>query len=178
MRDQLADATAAMVAEYSGKPIVVVGDYNAAASSIDRATNKMYPYDENVNALTNLLTRLSFTDLHRQKFKTQRHYTWNNTTGSRSPIDVVYANAAAFTMMGGPKQYKSSIGNTAGPLGTDHSPIFTTFKAPLASPNDGSLPLVFSPPQLRRRDGDSMHANRTNIMIYWYITVTIHNYTT
>ena len=73
MRDQLADATAAMVAEYNDKPIIVVGDYNAAASSIDRATNKMYPYDEDVNALMNLLTRLSFTDLHRQKFKTQRH---------------------------------------------------------------------------------------------------------
>ena len=58
----------------------------------------------------------------------------------------MYANAAVFTMMGGPTQYKFSIGNTAGPLGTDHSPIFTTFRAPLASPNDGSLPLVFSPP--------------------------------
>ena len=96
MRDQLADATAAMVAEYNGKPIIVIGDYNAAASSIDRATNTMYPYDKDVNALTNLLARLSFTDLHRQKFKTQRHYTWNNTTGSRSRIDVImYANAAA-----------------------------------------------------------------------------------
>ena len=123
-----------------------IGDYNAAASSIDRAANKMYPYDENVNALTNLLARLSFTDLHRQKFKTQRHYTWNNTTGSRSRIDVMYANAVTFEMMGGPKQYKFSIGNMAGPLGTDHSPIFTTFRAPLASPNDGSLPFVFSPP--------------------------------
>ena len=72
MRDQLADATAAMITEYNDKPIIVVGDYNAAASSIDRATDKMYPYDENVNALTNLLTRLSFTDLHRQKSKTQQ----------------------------------------------------------------------------------------------------------
>ena len=146
MRDQLADATADMVAEYSGKPIIVVGDYNAAASSIDRATDKMYPYDENAKALTNLLTRLSFTDLHRHKYKIDRHYTWNNTTGSRSRIDVMYANSAVFGMMGGPKQYKFSIGNTAGPLGTDHSPIFATFRAPLASPNDGSLPLVFSPP--------------------------------
>ena len=50
MRDQLAEATAAMIAEYKGKPIIVVGDYNAAASSIDRATDKMYPYDENVMA--------------------------------------------------------------------------------------------------------------------------------
>ena len=128
MRDQLADATAAMIAEYNDKPIIVVGDYNAAASSIGRATDKIYPYDEDANALTNLLTRLSFTDLHRQKFKTQRHYTWNNTTGSRSRIGVMYANAAIFAMMGGPKKYKFSIGNTAGPLGTDHSPIFTTTK--------------------------------------------------
>ena len=40
MRDQLADATAAMIAEYNDKPIIVVGYYNAAASSIDRATDK------------------------------------------------------------------------------------------------------------------------------------------
>ena len=106
----------------------------------------MYPYDENVNALANLLARLSFTDLHRQKFPNQRRYTWNNTTGSRSRIDAMYANAATFEMMGGPTQYKFSIGNTAGPLGTDHSPIFTSFRAPLASPNDGSLPVVFPPP--------------------------------
>ena len=58
----------------------------------------------------------------------------------------MYANLAAFGMMGGPKQYKFPIGNTAGPLGTGHSPIFTAFRAPLASPNDGSLPFVFSPP--------------------------------
>ena len=146
MRNQLADATAAVIAEYSGKPIIAIGDYNAAASSIDRATNKMCPYDEDVNALTTLLTRLSFTDLHRQEFPHQRHYTWNNTAGSRSRIDLMYANAATFEIMGGPKQYKFSIGNTPGPLGTDHSPIVTNFRAPLASPNDGSLPIVFSPP--------------------------------
>ena len=46
MCDQLVDATAAMIAEYSGKSIITIGDYNAAASSIDRATNKMYPCDE------------------------------------------------------------------------------------------------------------------------------------
>ena len=40
IRDQLADATAAMIAEYSGKPIIAIGDYNAAASSIGRATKK------------------------------------------------------------------------------------------------------------------------------------------
>ena len=77
MRDQLATATAAMVAEYDGKPIIAVGDYNAAASPIDRATGKMYPYDEDLNALTNLLARHSFVDLHRQYFPHQRHYTWN-----------------------------------------------------------------------------------------------------
>ena len=59
MRDQLADATAAMVAEYSGKPIIVIGDYNAAASSIDRAANKMYPY-ENVPISTDRSELLLF----------------------------------------------------------------------------------------------------------------------
>jgi hypothetical protein len=57
MCDQLVDATAAMIAEYSGNPIIAIGDYNATASSIDRATNKMYPYDEDGNAFTNLLTK-------------------------------------------------------------------------------------------------------------------------
>ena len=41
---------------------------------------------------------------------------------------------------------RNYIGNTAGPPVTDHSPIFTTLRAPLASLNDGSLPFVFSPP--------------------------------
>ena len=41
---------------------------------------------------------------------------------------------------------KSAIGKTPGPLGTDHSPMFVRFSSPIAHPNDGSLPTVYSPP--------------------------------
>jgi hypothetical protein len=47
--------------------------------------------------------------------------------------------AAAMTQM-------SSIGKTPGPLGTNHSPVFARFCSPIATPCNGSLPAVFSPP--------------------------------
>ena len=81
-------------------------------------------------------------------------------------------------MMGRPKQYKFSIGNTAGPLGTDHSPIFTNFRAPLAYPRMAdhcpSCSLLLQPHQ---QNGVLIHTNRTNITTYWYTTETIHKYT-
>ena len=40
----------------------------------------------------------------------------------------------------------SAIGKTPGPLGTDHSPMFTRFSSPIATPSDGLLPTIFSPP--------------------------------
>ena len=45
MRAQLAEALTQIVQEYSGKPFMVVGDYNAAASPEDRGTGKLLPYD-------------------------------------------------------------------------------------------------------------------------------------
>ena len=40
----------------------------------------------------------------------------------------------------------SAIGKTPGPLGTNHSPMFTRFSSPIATPSGGSLPTIFSPP--------------------------------
>jgi hypothetical protein len=53
--------------EYDGKPLIIVGDYNAAASPEDRGTGKLLPYGTVPDALTIVLTRLSLIDVHRQK---------------------------------------------------------------------------------------------------------------
>ena len=58
----------------------------------------------------------------------------------------MYADTKALEMAGGVNDVLSSIGKTPGPLGTDHSPVFARFRSPVATPCDGSLPTVFSPP--------------------------------
>ena len=146
IRAQLAAAMAQVHQTYSDIPMLVVGDLNAAASSDDRGSDGLTPYDRETDALTNVLTRLSFTDVHRHKFPPSRHYTWSNSRGHKSRIDAVYANAHALTMAGGVHSFKSSIGNSPGPLGTDHSPVFARFRSPMATPSDGSLPMAYSPP--------------------------------
>ena len=67
MRAQLAEALTQIAQEYTGKPFMVVGDYNAAASPEDRGTGKLLPYDTAPDALTVVLMRLSLTDIYRQK---------------------------------------------------------------------------------------------------------------
>ena len=146
MRAQLAEALTHIVHEYKDKPLMVVGDYNAAASPEDRGTGELLPYDTAPDALTMVLTRLSLVDIYKQKFPTSRHYTWSNSRGSKSRIDAVYANQKALDTAGGIGNVMSAIGTTPGPLGTDHSPMFTRFSSPIATPSDGSLPTVFSPP--------------------------------
>ena len=146
MRAQLAAAMTQVAHEYAGTPMLVVGDFNSAASPDDRGTGKLLPYDQVNDALTNVLTRLSFTDIHRHKFPPERHYTWSNSEGRKSRIDAVYANEQALEMAGGVTDFLSSIGKTPGPLGTDHSPVFARFRSPVATPCNGSLPTVFSPP--------------------------------
>ena len=75
MRAQLATAMTQIAGEYAGTPMLVVGDLNSAASPDDRGTGELLPYDRVNDALTNVLTRLSFTDVHRHKFPSERHYT-------------------------------------------------------------------------------------------------------
>jgi len=77
---------------YAGKPLLVVGDLNAAASPEDRGTGKLLPYDKEGDALTNVLTRPSLTDVHKQKFPTPRHYTW------RACLSVAGASVSATTV--------------------------------------------------------------------------------
>ena len=89
---------------------------------------------------------LSLTDVHRHKFPHSKDYTWSNSTGHKSRIGAVYANGVALDKAGGIKNVMSAIGKTPGPLGTDHSPMFTRFSSPVAHPNDGLLPTVYSPP--------------------------------
>ena len=146
MRAQLAAAMTQIAGEYSGTPVLVVGDFNSAAPPVDRGTGNLPPYGQVDDALTNVLTRLSFTDVHRHKFPPARHYTWSNSEGRKSRIDAVYANGHALDMAGGVPSFLSSIGSTPGPLGTDHSPVFARFCSPVATPCNGSLPTVFSPP--------------------------------
>ena len=67
MRAQLAAALTQIVQKYSGKPLMVVGDYNAAASPEDRGTGELLPYDTVPDAPTVVLTRLSLIDIHKQK---------------------------------------------------------------------------------------------------------------
>ena len=66
--------------------------------------------------------------------------------GQKTRIDAVYANDVALDKAGGVTSMMSAIGKTPGPLGTDHSPMFVRFSSPIAHPNDGSLPTVYSPP--------------------------------
>ena len=68
--------------------------------------------------------------------------------GQKSRIDAVHANANDIVLdkAGGIKNVMSAIGKTPVPLGTDHSPMFTRFSSPIATPYDGLLPTVFSPP--------------------------------
>ena len=146
MRTQLAAAMVQVHHEYHDTPLLVVGDLNAAASSDDRGSNELAPYDRETDALTNVLTRLSLIDIHRHKFPPSRHYTWSNSRGHKPRIDAVYASTQALEMAGGIRNIKSSIGHTPGPLGTDHSPVFARFRSPIATPSDGSLPVAFSPP--------------------------------
>ena len=75
IRAQLATAMTQIADEYAGVPMMVVGDLNAAASPDDRGTGELLPYDQVGDALTNVLTRLSFTDVRRHKFPPERHYT-------------------------------------------------------------------------------------------------------
>ena len=74
-RTQLAEALTQIVQEYDGKSliVVVVGDYNAAASPEDRGTGKLLPYATEPDAPTIVLTRLSLTDIHKQKLPKSRH---------------------------------------------------------------------------------------------------------
>ena len=64
MREQLADALTQIFQEYDGKPFMVVGDYNAAASSEDRGTGKLLPYETAPDAPIVVLMRLSLTDVY------------------------------------------------------------------------------------------------------------------
>jgi len=73
MRAQLAAALTQVVQEYSGKPLMVVGDYNAAASPEDRGTGELLSYGTVPDSLTIVLTRLSLIDIHKQKFPKSRH---------------------------------------------------------------------------------------------------------
>ena len=72
MRAQLAEALTQIAQEYDGKPFMVVGDYNAAASPDDRGTGKLLPYDTAPDALTVVLMRLSLTDVYRQNSPTPK----------------------------------------------------------------------------------------------------------
>ena len=101
MRAQLADALTQIAQEYGGKPFMVVGDYNAAASSGDRGTGKLLPYDTAPDALTVVLMRLSLTDVYRHKFPHPKDYTWSNSVGQKSRIDAVYANDIVLDKAGG-----------------------------------------------------------------------------
>jgi hypothetical protein len=132
--------------EYVDIPLLVVGGFNAAPPSDDRGMDTL-PYDKGNAALTNVLTRLSLTDIHRHKFPPSTHYTWSNSSGRKSRIGAVYANTKALDMAGGVNDFFSSIGKTPGKLGTDHSPLFSRFHfhSPVATPYNGSLPAVFSP---------------------------------
>ena len=91
MRAQLAAAMTQLTQEcYAGKPLLVVGDLNAAASPEDRGNvGKLLPYDKEGGALTNVLTRLSLTGVHKQTFPTPRHYTW------RACLSVAGASVSA-----------------------------------------------------------------------------------
>ena len=100
MRAQLATAMTQIAGEYAGTPMLVVGDLNSAASPGDRGTGELLPYGRVSGALTNVLTRLSFTDVHRHKFPPERHYKWSNSTGRKSRIGAVYANKQALAMAG------------------------------------------------------------------------------
>ena len=64
----------------------------------------------------------------------------------KSRIDAVYANKTALDTAGGVGNMMSAIGKAPGPLGIDHSPMFTRFSSPIATPSDGLLPTIFSPP--------------------------------
>ena len=149
---------------------MVVGDYNAAASPEDRGTGKLLPYDTVPDALTVVLTRLSLIDVHRHKFPQSKHYTWSSSMGQKSRIDAVYANDTVLDKAGGIRNVMSAIGKTPGPLGTDHSPIFTRFSSPIATPNDGRLPTVFSPPPAEpsrwRLDGTEAQAYH-DLLLRW-----------
>ena len=112
MRAQLATAMTQIAGEYAGTPMLVVGDLNSAASPDDRGTGELLPYDRVNDALTNVLTRLSFTDVHRHTFPSERHYTWSNSTGRKSRIGAVYTNKQALGMAGGAGDFLSSIGKT------------------------------------------------------------------
>ena len=102
MRAQLAAAMTQIAGEYAGTPMLVVGDLNSAASPDDRGTGELLPYDQVSDALTNVLARLSFTDVHRRhKFPPARHYTWSNSVGRKSRIDAVRANFVYFLIMKG-----------------------------------------------------------------------------
>ena len=152
MRAQLAAAMTQVAGEYAGTPMMVVGDLNSAASPDDRGTGELLPYDQVSGALTNVLEMLSFTDVHRHrhKFPPARHYTWSNSKGRKSRIDAVYANAHALEMAGGVDDFLSSIGKTPGPLGTRDRPLTgvcsLSLSSTVATPCNGSLTTVFSPP--------------------------------
>ena len=75
MRAQLAEALTQIAQKYDGKPLMMIGDYNAAASPEDRGTGKLLPYGTVPDAVTIVLTRLSLIDVHRQKFPKSHHYT-------------------------------------------------------------------------------------------------------
>ena len=92
-----------------------MGDLNSAASPDDRGTGALLPYDQVNDAFTNVLTRLSFMDIHRHKFPPARHYTWSNSKERKSRIDAVYANTQALEMAVGVGDFLSSIGKTPGP---------------------------------------------------------------
>ena len=124
MRAQLATAMTQVAGEYAGIPMLVIGDLNSAASPDDRGTGALLPYGLVDGALTNALTRLSFTDVHRHKFPPERHYTWSGSMGRKSQIGAVHADTKALEMVGGVNDFFFSIGKTPGPLGTDHSPVF------------------------------------------------------
>ena len=117
MRAQLATAMTQVAGEYAGIPMLVVGDLNSAPPPDDRGTGALLPYDQVDDALTNVLARLSFTDVHRHKFPPERHYTWSDSMGRKSRIDAVYANTKALEMAGGVNDFFSSIGNKNGAAG-------------------------------------------------------------
>ena len=76
MRAQLADALTQIAQEYNGKPFIVVGDYNAAASPEDRGTGKPLPYDTAPDAPTAVvLMGPSLIDVYRHKFPHSKDYT-------------------------------------------------------------------------------------------------------
>ena len=116
MRAQLAAAMTQVAHEYVDIPLLVVGGFNAAPPSDDRGMDTL-PYDKGNAALTNVLTRLSLTDIHRHKFPPSTHYTWSNSSGRKSRIGAVYANTKALEMAGGVNDFFSSIGNKNGAAG-------------------------------------------------------------